>query len=123
MAYYTLLLLFLALSLPSYGQVANDSVQNRKALLLGETHTSYTAHSTVERRCVDEALTGKCIKYHNDQWFSFNSGDASELFINVSQQRCKDLFGVQLVVLRGEPCRPESYDILSCTSSGTNDDF
>ena len=123
MACYKLLVLFLILSLPSYGQVANDSVQNREELVLGEPYTSYTAHSTVERNCVDESLTGKCIKYHNDQWFTFNSGEATELFINVSQQRCKDLFGVQLVLLTGEPCNPKSYDILSCTSSGTNDDF
>lgn len=123
MACHKTLLFFLILSLPSYGQVANDSVQNRQELVLGKPYTSYTAHSTVERNCMDESLTGKCIKYHNDQWFTFDSGDCTELFVNISQQRCKDLFGVQLVLLSGEPCNPESYDILSCTSSGTNDDF
>lgn len=31
--------------------------------------------------------------------------------------------GVQLVLLTGEPCDPRTCTILSCVSSGTNDDF
>ena len=118
-----ILSLLMVLSLPAYPQVANDSVHNRIALQLGKSHASYTAHSTVERSCVDESLTGKCIKYHNDQWFTFDSGDKDKLFINVSNQQCKDLNGVQLVLLTGEPCHPDSYSIVSCISLGTNDDF
>ena len=33
--------------------------------------TSNTTGCTVQRACVDERLTGKCIEYHNDQWFEF----------------------------------------------------
>ncbi len=109
--------------LPAHSQVVNDSIHRRIELQLGTSHASYTAHSTVERNCVDESLTGKCIKYHNDQWFTFRSGDTDKLFVNVSNQRCKDLNGVQLVLLTGEPCDPSTYTILSCVSSGTNDDF
>ena len=110
-------------TLSAHSQVVNDSIHRRIELQLGKPHTSYTAHSTVEQNCVDESLTGKCIKYHNDQWFTFRSGDTDKLFVNVSQQQCKDLNGVQLVLLTGEPCDPSTYTILSCTSSGTNDDF
>ncbi len=108
---------------PAHSQVANDSIHRRIELELRVPHPSYTAHSTVERNCVDESLTGKCIKYHNDQWFTFRSGDTKKLFVNVSNQHCKDLNGVQLVLLTGEPCDPSTYTILSCVSSGTNDDF
>ena len=116
-------MLLLSLSVPVCAQVANDSVHRRIELQVGVSHTSYTAQSTVERNCVDESLTGKCIKYHNDQWFFFRSGDRDKLFVNVSNQHCKDLNGVQLVLLTGEPCHPSSYTLLSCASSGTNDDF
>ncbi len=109
--------------LPARSQVVNDSIHRRIELHLGVPHASYTAHCTVERNCVDESLTGKCIKYHNDQWFTFQSGTTDKLFINVSGQRCKDLNGVQLVLLTGDPCDPSTYTILSCVSSGTNDDF
>ncbi|MGB3848783.1 MAG: hypothetical protein WA958_02350 [Tunicatimonas sp.] len=115
--------LALAAVLPAHPQVVNDSIHHSIALQLGATHTSYTAHCTVERNCVDESLTGKCIKYHNDQWFTFRSGNTDKLFVNVSGQRCKDLNGVQVVLLTGEPCSPSTYTILSCVSSGTNDDF
>ena len=117
------LLLSFTLVLPARSQVINDSIHRRIELPLGTPHASYTAHSTVERNCVDESLTGKCIKYHNDQWFTFRSGDTDKLFVNVSNQQCKDLNGVQLVLLTGEPCDPSTYNILFCVSSGTNDDF
>ena len=121
--WFCVLWIVLVLPVPVCSQVVNDSVHRRIELQMGIPHASYTAQSTVERNCVDESLTGKCIKYHNDQWFYFSSGNRRPLFINVADQQCRDLNGVQLVLLTGEPCRPDSYSILSCTSSGTNDDF
>lgn len=105
------------------GQVINDSISHRLSLAIGEPYTSNTAHCTVESSCVDESLTGKCIKYHNDQWFTFNANHYSKLFINVANQHCQDLLGVQLVVIDGQACQPDSYQILSCVSLGSNDDY
>ena len=103
-------------------QVANDNIENRRVLRLEETITSNTTGCTVQRSCVDERLTGKCIEYHNDQWFEFTPKTAGRYFVNVGGQKCRDVRGVQLVVLTGEPCQPATYRILSCTSLGTQDD-
>jgi hypothetical protein len=43
--------------------------------------------------------------------------------VNIGGQRCRDVRGVQLVVLMGTPCQPATYHILSCTSLGTQDDL
>ena len=64
-------------------------------------------------------LTGKCIEYHNDQWFEFIPKTSGRYFINIGGQRCRD---VQLVVLTGTSCQPATYRILSCTLLGTQDD-
>ena len=118
-----LLLLLLATSASSAtAQVANDNLENRRLLLAGETITSSTTGCTVQRSCVDERLTGKCIEYHNDQWFEFTPKTAGRYFVNIGGQKCRDVRGVQLVVLTGEPCRPATYRVLSCTSLGTQDD-
>ncbi|MGI4883765.1 MAG: hypothetical protein ACRYFR_02270 [Janthinobacterium lividum] len=103
-------------------QVANDNIENRRRLALNETVTSSTMGCTVQRSCVDERLTGQCIQYHNDQWFEFTPPAAGRYFVNVSGQRCRDVRGVQLVVLAGQPCQPATYRVLSCTSLGTQDD-
>ena len=50
-------------------QVVNDNIESRRVLQTEATVTSNTTGCTVQRRCVDERLTGKCIEYHNDQWF------------------------------------------------------
>jgi len=52
-------------------QVPNDNLENRRLLAPEEVITSSTVGCTVQRACVDERLTGKCIEYHNDQWFEF----------------------------------------------------
>ena len=119
-----LLLLLLAASLvpAASAQVANDNIENRRVLRLEETITSSTTGCTVQRACVDERLTGKCIEYHNDQWFEFTPAAAGRYFINIGSQKCRDVRGVQLVVLTGQPCRPATYRVLSCTSLGTQDD-
>lgn len=107
---------------PVTAQVANDNIENRRVLQLEETITSSTTGCTVQRSCVDERLTGKCIEYHNDQWFEFTPKAARRYFVNIGGQKCRDVRGVQLVVLTGQPCQPATYRILSCTSLGTQDD-
>lgn len=87
-----------------------------------ETVTSNTTGCTVQRDCVDERLTGKCIQYHNDQWFEFTPAVSGRYYVNIGGQKCRDVRGVQLVVLTGKPCQPATYRILSCTSLGTQDD-
>ncbi|MFD1469707.1 hypothetical protein ACFQ48_15880 [Hymenobacter caeli] len=105
-----------------WAQVANDNIENRRVLKLNETITSNTTGCTVQRSCVDERLTGQCIQYHNDQWFEFTPAAAGRYFVNIGGQRCRDVRGVQLVVLSGQPCQPATYQVLSCTSLGTQDD-
>ena len=104
--------------------VPNDDLDGRLALLLGEPLVSRTDGCTVQWNCVDEALTGRQIDYHNDQWFSFRPARAGQYYVNIGGQECRDVRGVQLVALTaGEPCRPSTYTILSCTSLGTQDDI
>ncbi|MFC7666018.1 hypothetical protein ACFQT0_25890 [Hymenobacter humi] len=103
-------------------QVPNDNIENRQRLRAEEVVTSSTTGCTVQRDCVDERLTGKCIEYHNDQWFEFTPATSGRYFVNIGGQKCRDVRGVQLVVLTGQPCQPATYRILSCTSLGTQDD-
>lgn len=103
-------------------QVANDNIASRRVLRVEEIVSSATTGCTVQRPCVDERLTGKCIEYHNDQWFEFTPTTAGRYFVNIGGQQCRDIQGVQLVVLTGQPCQPATYQILSCTSLGTQDD-
>ncbi|WP_201986214.1 hypothetical protein [Hymenobacter rubidus] len=117
-----LLLLFVTLASTATAQVANDNIENRRRLLLEETITSTSTGCTVQRSCVDERLTGKCIEYHNDQWFEFTPKAAGRYYVNIGGQKCRDVRGVQLVVLTGQPCQPATYRVLSCTSLGTQDD-
>jgi hypothetical protein len=116
------LLLFVASISAATAQVANDNIENRRILHAEEAITSNTTGCTVQRNCVDERLTGKCIEYHNDQWFEFTPKTSGRYFINIGGQKCRDVRGVQLVVLTGTPCQPATYRILSCTSLGTQDD-
>ena len=119
---WLLLLLFAASAPSAAAQVPNDDIENRRVLQAGETITSSTTGCTVQRGCVDERLTGKCIEYHNDQWFEFTPKVAGRYFVNIGGQKCRDTRGVQLVVLTGQPCQPATYHVLSCTSLGTQDD-
>ena len=117
-----LLSLFAVSAFSAAAQAPNDDIENRRVLRLEETITSNTTGCTVQRSCVDEHLTGKCIEYHNDQWFEFTPKTAGRYFINIGGQKCRDVRGVQLVVLTGQPCQPATYRVLSCTSLGTQDD-
>ena len=109
-------------ALAARAQVANDNIDSRRVLQLEEMISSSTTGCTVQRACVDERLTGKCIEYHNDQWFAFTPPTAGRYFVNIGGQQCRDIRGVQLVVLTGQPCQPATYQIVSCTSLGTHDD-
>ncbi|TGD83349.1 hypothetical protein [Hymenobacter wooponensis] len=102
--------------------VPNDDIEQRRVLHTNETVTSSTAGCTVQWKCVDERLTGKCIEYHNDHWFEVTPTNTGRYFINISAQRCRDTRGVQLVVLTGEPCQPKTYQLLTCASLGSQDD-
>lgn len=88
-----------------------------------EVVRSNTSGCTVQRTCVDESLTGKCVEYHNDQWFEFTPETSGDYFINISNQACRDVRGVQLVVFTGKPCEPKTYNAISCTSLATQDDL
>lgn len=103
-------------------QVRNDDIAQRLVLQLNEATTSSTSNCTVQWNCVDERLTGKCIEYHNDQWFEFIPPLSGQYFVNIENQQCRDVRGVQVVVLTGTPCQPSTYRVLSCTSLGSQDD-
>lgn len=120
---YCVILFFVIINLPVVGQSDNDNMENAEELRIGEFVDSFTDGNTIQRDCIDESLTDKCIKYHNDQWFTFNSGEFTSLYINISNQNCRDLYGVQLIALEGELCQPETYSILNCISLATQDDI
>lgn len=117
-----LALLLLLTAHSTRAQAANDDIENRRVVRAEETITSNTTGCTVQRTCVDERLTGKCIEYHNDQWFEFTPKVSGRYFVNIGGQRYRDMRGVQLVVLVEKPCQPATYQVLSCTSLGTQDD-
>lgn len=104
------------------GQTSNDNIENRIEIAEDTPLQSLTNGNTVQWNCVDEKLTGKCIKYHNDQWYYFTALNAAKQYINISGQECRDLWGVQLVVIDGIPCETESYNIITCVSLATQDD-
>lgn len=105
------------------GQVINDNIEHRIHLQIEKTYTSNTVNSTVQWDCVNTALTRKCIQYHNDQWFEFQVPFSDTYYVNISNQRCRDLYGVQIAVIDGIPCETRSYQIVTCYSTGTQDDI
>ncbi|MBW3130368.1 hypothetical protein [Hymenobacter profundi] len=122
MASFYCFLIVNAQFLTATAQVPNDDIEKRRVLRLNEQVTSTTTSCTVQWACVDEKLTGKCIEYHNDQWFEFTPSVSGRYYVNISGQKCRDTRGVQLVVLTGTPCQPATYRVLSCTSLGSQDD-
>lgn len=121
-----LFIVFLLLLNPIFGihaQTPNDNIENAIYLEHDQPFSSKTHGCTIQWSCVDESLTGKCIDYHNDQWFIFNAESYSKLYVNVGNQRCRDLRGVQIVVLKGEPCNVETYQVFKCVSLVNQDDI
>lgn len=118
------LTLFFLHAITCIGQVINNEIKNRVRLMLDSGwHTSSTDHSNVEWDCINKALTNKCLIYHNDQWFSFKPPHPGPLFINVANQRCKDQYGVQLVIIEGDPCKTDSYQLKKCIPFTDQSDF
>ncbi|UII24749.1 hypothetical protein LVD15_15670 [Fulvivirga maritima] len=107
----------------TFSQSPNDNMANAQLLEIGTSVDSHTRNNTVEQACIDESLTDKCIKYHNDQWYFFKTEEQTHLYINLQGQQCRDLLGVQLVVLEGELCSPDTYSIIDCVSLATQDDI
>jgi hypothetical protein len=107
-----------------YCQVSNDGIQNRIALNLdsGGYHSS-TKNSGVEWDCINKALTNKCLVYHNDQWFTIKPSGPGPYYLNVSQQHCKKSYGVQLVIIEGDPCQSNSYRLIKCIPFTDQSDF
>ncbi len=106
-----------------HAQVVNNNIQNRFALdLNAEPILSSTSKSTVEWKCINKALTNRCLVYHNDQWFDFSVAVAGRYFINVSAQNCRDKQGLQLILIEGNPCQTKTYRILKCLSKIKQDD-
>ncbi|MDO7853662.1 hypothetical protein Q4S41_18810 [Hymenobacter sp. CA1UV-4] len=103
-------------------QAPNDNMENRRVLQLEETVVSNTANCTIQLACLNKALTGKQVQYHNDQWFEFVPPQSGRYFVNVSGQQCRRARGVQLIVLAGQPCQPATYRLLSCSSLGNPND-
>lgn len=120
--------LFLALSLfinlGLTAQVSNNSISSRTELLPDAPGVhSTTANSSVEWNCVNKALTNKCLVYHNDQWFHFTPDINGKFFINISSQQCRDLRGIQAIIIEGNPCEVKTYKILQCISKIHQDDI
>ena len=104
-------------------QVSNNNIQNRAELILNATYLhSNTNHSSVEWNCINKALTNKCLVYHNDQWFHFTPNRNGNYFLNISAQHCRDLRGIQVIVIEGNPCEVNTYKILQCISKIHYDD-
>lgn len=119
-----LLLIQLLFSGMGYSQVMNDNIEHRLDLVLDAAPSfSSTAGCTIERSCISEALEANCVKFHNDQWFQFRTAAAGTYYLNVRGQSCRDILGVQLLVLDGIPCQTETYRVISCVSLATQDDI
>lgn len=98
-------------------QVSNNEIQNRiKLQLNSEWYSSSTRHASVEWDCINKVLTNTCLVYHNDQWFTFIPPETGTYFINISNQKCSNQQGVQIVVLEGDPCKISSYQLKMCIS-------
>ncbi|QHT70411.1 hypothetical protein GXP67_29025 [Rhodocytophaga rosea] len=116
-------LVFVLLSFPSIAQVINDDIAKRLVLQSNTTLTSNTTNCTVQWSCVDtKAVTG-CILFHNDQWFEFTTKQAGTYYLTITNQACRDIRGVQALVIDGEACKPSTYTHLVCYSTGYQDDI
>ena len=110
-------LAFLFSSIVLQAQVSNNNISSLINLELhAPPYASHTQHNTVEWNCINKKLTEKCLVYHNDQWFSFSPKDDKTVYLNVGKQVCKNKYGVQVLVLRGNPCEKLSYELIHCES-------
>lgn len=118
--YFCLLTSLNSFLLPSFhlnAQVANNNIHESSALEVdAKPLFSTTDKSTVEWDCINRKLTERCLIYHNDQWFTFTPNQSGTLFLNVLNQQCRKKFGVQVLVIEGNPCETSSYKLLHCES-------
>jgi hypothetical protein len=122
----SLTLIFLLLfACPGLAQVENDNIAKRIELLLDSVPVkSTTKKATVEWNCINKALTNACLVYHNDQWFYFHAAVSGKRYLNITNQRCKNFKGVQVVIIEGNPCETTSYKLVHCISfTDQNDVF
>lgn len=105
-----------------HAQVSNNNIEDRLELKFQSPVHSATNKSTVQWKCINKALTNKCLVYHNDQWFSFGVEKAGKYYLNLSSQKCRDGNGVQLIIIEGNPCETQSYKILECISQIRSED-
>ncbi len=118
------LIIFQLLTIAGICQVINNQIENRILLKLDEGwHTSSTTNSNVEWSCINKALTNKCLIYHNDQWFSIKPSGPGPYYLNVSKQNCSKLYGVQMVIIEGDPCKTVSYRLKKCIAFTDQSDF
>lgn len=103
----------------------NNNIDDRIRLELdAPLFLSSTANATVQWKCINKKLTEKCLVYHNDQWFYFLASSPGRYYINVVNQKCKNLKGVQVLVIEGNPCETSTYRLVHCTSfTDQNDAF
>jgi hypothetical protein len=98
-------------------QVTNNEIKYRFKLELDdEWFQSSTDNASVEWDCINKKLTSTCLVYHNDQWFTIIPPQTGSYYINISNQQCQNLQGVQIVVLEGDPCKIDSYQLKMCVS-------
>jgi len=105
-----------------FAQVANDNIEERIQLNVNKPIHSSTAGANVQWKCINKALTNKCLVYHNDQWFSFTITKSGNYFINIGAQQCRDSKGVQMIIIEGNPCEASTYKILECINQIRTED-
>jgi hypothetical protein len=118
----SLICYLLLAAISSIGQVSNNSIYNKSELALDVSIASSTANNTVEWDCINKSLTQKCLVYHNDQWFHFTPEISGKLYLNISAQACRNLRGIQMIVIEGNPCEIQTYRILKCIPQIFQDD-
>lgn len=109
--------------LPAISQVVNDDIDKRLTLQLNSSRQSNTTNCTVQWTCVNTKAVQGCIKFHNDQWFEFTTQVAGQYYLSITGQQCRDVRGVQVMVVDGMPCDPDAYQHLICHSTGAQDDI
>jgi hypothetical protein len=118
------LLLFLFITSNAFCQGANDNIENRLSLRADSPPLhSNTTNCTVQWKCVDTKAVHGCIKFHNDQWFEFTTSQPGRYYLSVTNQQCRDVRGVQVLVIDGTPCEPATYRNVVCYSTGAQDDI
>ncbi len=104
-------------------QVNNDNVANRIRLEPDATPLqTTTASSTVEWGCLNQALTNKCLVYHNDQWYQFQVNEPQAYFLNISRLTCRSSNGIQIILIEGNPCETKNYRVLQCIRQIKNEE-